>query len=240
MKNYFSLSTIHFSLYFCPYKHQRIGKLKKKTLILVICALYSGLGVAQSAHWGLMQAQSAYQSKNYKAAEKAYAAIKNSPKAAYNCGNAVLHQGKNQEAVDYYMRAAGQYKNPADKSDAYFNAGNALMAMGSYVEAVEAYQKSLIMAPGRPDAKKNLAIARRNVPPPPETTPPPPPPPPPPPQKTYLDQARRSQESLPAPLSPDAARQILESAVAPVEEESAKRYRHLSPSNRPTRSKKAW
>lgn len=196
--------------------------------------------VGQTAHLDLLKGQNAYLKKNYKDAEKAFSTIKNNEKASYNCGNALLKQGKNDEAVISYNRAVEQSKNPVSKSDALFNTGNALMAMGSYSEAVVAYQKCLRCAPNRADAKKNLQIAKRNVPPPPSNTPPPPPPPPPPPKKEYLDQARRTQEPIPAPLSPDAARRLLESAVAPVEEESAKRYRHLSPSNRPTRSKKAW
>ena len=225
-----------------PFKIQYRPSISMYQRLLIVCVsmLFVFVLKAQSAHWSLLQAQRDYQSKNYTSAEKAFAAIKNNAKAAYNGGNAVLHQGKNDEAVEYYMRAANLYKDPVAKSDAYFNAGNALMAMGSYSDAVEAYQKSLRLSPARPDAKKNLTIARKNLPAPPETTPPPPPPPPPPPKKSYLDQARKSQEPIPAPLTPDAARRILESAVAPVEEESAKRYRHLSPSNRPTRSKKAW
>ncbi len=196
--------------------------------------------VGQTAHLDLLKGQNAYLKKNYKDAEKAFSTIKNNEKASYNGGNALLKQGKNDEAVIYYNRAAEQSKNPVSKSDALFNTGNALMAMGSYSEAVVAYQKCLRCAPNRADAKKNLQIAKRNVPPSSPPSPPPPPPPPPPPKKEYLDQARRTQEPIPAPLSPDAARRLLESAVAPVEEESAKRYRHLSPSNRPTRSKKAW
>ncbi len=214
----------------------------RSTLFLFVLsiAFAAQTAQAQSAHWGLLQGQSAYKSKDFATAEKYFAQIKNNGQAGYNAGNAALHLGKNEVAIEYYTRAAQQYKTPAQQADAYFNMGNALMALGSYPEAAEAYQKSLLRAPNRPDAKKNLALARRLMPPPPENTPPPPPPPPPPPKSTYLDQARRTQEPMPAPLSPDAARRILETAIAPVEEESAKRYRHLSPSNRPTKSKKAW
>ncbi len=98
----------------------------------------------------------------------------------YNAGNAAMQQNQLQEAVDFYSAAAEKSTSAAFKADALYNLGNAYLQQKKYSAAIKAYESSLRVAPNRPDAQKNLQIAKRQLqePPPPPPSPPPPPPPP--------------------------------------------------------------
>ena len=197
-------------------------------------------GQAQTAHWQLLLGQRSYDNKVYKEAAAHFREAGNIPEASFNTGNAAYALGDWDKAISAFEKAS---QHSAQKPDALYQLGNAYLRAGQYDEAVKAYEGSLRLKPNQPDAKKNLQIAKRHqAPPPPEQEPPPPPPPPrtPPPRSTWLDQARASRETTPVPLTPDAARKLLETAVLPNETENARQYRKLSPDNRPVKGKKTW
>ena len=195
---------------------------------------------AQSGHWTVLRAQRQFNQQHYVQAERLYLKSGVGSRALYNAGNAAMMQGQWDTAADHYSRAAAATKHPLETSDILYNAGNALMSAGRYADAVKCYEQSLRLSPGRSDAKKNLQIAKRPVPEP-FSTPPPPPPPPPPVRQSeqYLDQGRPWDTQAP-PLTPDEARLLLEQRVAPAEDDYARRYRRLVPSNRPAKGEKAW
>ncbi len=198
---------------------------------------------AQSAHRQLQQGDRLYDEKSWSAAEETYRKAEPSAAASYNVGNAAYQQGKYEIAAESLKKAATA-ATPEARADAFFNLGNAYLQQGKFKEAIAAYEKSLRQQPNRFDAKKNLQIAKKKLkeqeePPPP---PPPPLPPPPPPQRNYLDRAQQPQKrEVPSGgLSPDAAKQILTTIVAPDEEKSAREYRTLAPSTKPSQVKKDW
>jgi len=217
------------------------------TSILLVAVWLSPLS-AQSGHGQAQQGDRLYDKKQYGKAAEAYRNAQSHPAAAYNAGNVAFQQAKYKEAVDFYKKAAANATLPTDQSDANYNLGNTYLQQEKYAEAIAAYQKSLRLQPNRADAKKNLQIAIKKLreqqepPPPPPPNSPPPPPPAPKPQRNYLDRPQQAprKELAPGMLTPEAARQLLETAVAPQEQKSAREYRELSPSTKPSRVKKDW
>lgn len=202
----------------------------------------------QSAHQQLQQGDKLYEKKEYDKAETAYKNASAGFAASYNAGNAAYQQGKYEDAAGLFKIAAIAATDAQMKADAWYNMGNAWLQAGKYEEAINAYVNSLRQQPNRPDAKKNLQIAKKrqqeedNPPPPPPPKNPPPPPPPPRPQRNYLDRAQQTQkqEQVKRNLSPEAARLMLEALVQPDEQQNAQDYRELSPATRPSRVKKDW
>ncbi len=211
-------------------------------LILLVPAFAIGLR-GQNGHDQLLRGDRQYDRKNYAEAREAYEKA-SGPTADYNAGTAAFQAGDYDEAEALLRRAAESAPLPSAQSDAWYNLGNALMKQGKFAEAYEAYQKSLRRSPSRPDAKRNLEIARRNrqQPPPPEPPPPPPPPRTPPPRQRYLDQpAAPQQREVPAGGMPPAeAKRLLETVVTPDEQRSARQYRELTPSAQSSGTQKDW
>ncbi len=203
----------------------------------IVCLLSATGGRAQSAHRQLRAGEAAYDQKNYAKAEQAYRSA--GAAGRYNAANAAYQQGNMEEATRLYQGIAD-----ASRPDALFNAGNALLSQGRYKEAITAYSASLRLQPNREDAKKNLQIARKKDQEKPPVPPPPPPPPPPPQQQRlkYLDQARstRVKESVPAPMSREAALLLLEKTVSADAERNARRYRESTVRVKPASAKKNW
>ncbi len=195
----------------------------------------------------MQEGDSHYDQKAWSKAEESYR--KSGPGAAssYNAGNAAYQQGKYDVAAESYKKGAAATTREA-RASALFNLGNAFLQQGKYKEAITAYENSLRQQPNRFDAKKNLQIAKKKLkeeenpppPPPPQKTPPPPPPPK--PQRNYLDRAQQPQKKeVPSGgISPDAAKNILATVVAPDEQKSAREYRQLAPATKPSRVKKDW
>ncbi len=202
---------------------------------------------AQSAHQQLKKGDRLYDQKSWGAAKEAYRKAGPGATAAYNSGNAAYQQGQYDEAAESFKKAAAA-TTPEARAAAYFNLGNAYLQQGKYREAVAAYENSLRQQPNKFDAKKNLQIAKKKLkeqqepPPPPPPQKQPPPPPPPKPQRNYLDRAQQPQKrEVPSGgISPAAAKQILTATVEPDEEKSAREYRTLAPSTKPSRVKKDW
>lgn len=202
---------------------------------------------AQSAHRQMREGDRLYGQKAWSQSEEAYRKAGPGAIAFYNAGNAAYQQGKYESAAESYKKAAGATTREA-RSDAFFNLGNAYLQQGKYKEAITAYENSLRQQPNRFDAKKNLQIAKKKwkeqqePPPPPPPQAPPPPPPPPKPQRNYLDRAQQppKKEVPSGGLSPDAAKNILATIVAPDEQKSAREYRQLAPAAKASRVKKDW
>lgn len=202
----------------------------------------------QSAHRQLQQGDQWYDKKEYGKAEEAYKNAAAGYAASYNAGNAAFQQGKYEDAAELFKIAGNAGADAAAKSNAWFNMGNAYLQAGKYAEAMKAFESSLRKQPNRPDAKKNLQIAKKkkqdeeNPPPPPPKRPPPPPPPAPKPKRNYLDQAQpgRKPEQPKRNLTPDAAQLMLDALVRPEEQGNAQDYRELSPATKPSRVKKDW
>lgn len=217
---------------------------KKKGLATSVLLLSSGLLCAQSDHRALRKGEVQYDRGNYEEARAAYQQTASSA-GRYNAGNAAFRLSDFDLSAQLYREAAERSTTISDKADALYNLGNACLMQEDYAGAVEAYEQSLRLQPKRPDAQKNLQIAKRppNPPPPPKPPPPPPPPPPSPrPRQNYLDQASgsRQRDIPPANLPPAEARRLLDKAVLAEEEKNIGAYRELAPANRPSRLKKDW
>ncbi len=206
----------------------------------VAVAILPSAVLGQSAHWKMLSGSRQYEDKNYRKAAQSYAEAGKYPGAVYNTGNAFYLQADYENAAERFTVAAGTTSNKPAQADAWFNAGNAYLRNGDYGEAINAFERSLRLVPNRRDAKINLQMAKKKQPPPPPQPLPPPPPPPPPPRDAWLDQANGRKEPLPGPLTPSAARQLLESAILPGEDDYARQYRKLAPANQPSRGEKAW
>ncbi len=215
---------------------------------LFACVLTAALLSAHAQTRQLRKGDRLYDQQNYSAAEIAYRDAVAGPLASFNAGNAAFQQGKYAEAATLYQNAERTAADASFKSNALYNMGNALLRSEKYAEAIEAYKSSLRQRPNQPDAKKNLQIAikklREQEDPPPPPIPPPPPPPPPKqrPRNNYLDQANagRKPEVTSGGMSPEAARNLLETRVTKQEQENAQQYRQLAPAVRPSRVKKDW
>jgi Ca-activated chloride channel family protein len=216
-------------------------KKKLPAAIFLLCFLGTQ-AEAQSTHRALVNGDQKYDRSDYDAAQTAYEKA-GSALGFYNAGNAALQLKNLASAALNFQKAVELSNDKSLKSDALYNLGNTLMLQNKFPEAIKAYESSLRLNPNRPDAQKNLQIAKRsNLPPPPQPPPPPPPPPSNKPRQIYLDRALqpRQKEQAPAEIPAETARQILSKAVLKEEEKNAKAYRELSPANKPSRVKKDW
>ncbi|MFN0215296.1 MAG: VWA domain-containing protein [Saprospiraceae bacterium] len=221
---------------------EQVLQWKKKGGAALLLLFFGTNLSAQSDHNLLLEGGRLFDNGNYEKAKVTYLKSKSSA-ARYNAGHVAYLQADYTEAVQYFQEAADKGISLNDKADAFYNLGNAYLQKGDYQAAIVAYERSLRLIPKRPDAQKNLQIAKRKLQDPPPSPPPPPPPPPSiPPRQNYLDQAAplRQKELPPSNLPPDAARRLLNEAVLSEEQKNAAAYRALAPSNRPSRLKKDW
>jgi tetratricopeptide (TPR) repeat protein len=212
-------------------------------ILLVSSTVLSG---QTDAHGDLRKGEKQYDQKNYPGAETAYSKASGNPAALYNAGNAAYQQAKFDLAAEYFKSAAALFPNSPARSDAYYNLGNSYLKLGKYQEAIVVYEKSLRLQTNRPDAKKNLQIAknkaREKEDPPPPPPPPQNPPPPPPPRNNYVDraQAGRKREVASGTMTAALARQKLNAVIDQEEQKNARQYRSQPPEARPDRKKKDW
>ena len=223
---------------------EQVMQWKKKSVSTAIILLFAGYLSAQSEHNALRQGERYFDKGDYEKAQSAYEKSESSA-GLYNAGNAAYLQSEHAAAAELFRKSAEKSLLPAEKADALYNLGNSYLLKGDYAAAIEAYERSLRLVPKRPDAQKNLQIAKRKKKEPPPSPSPRPPPTPPPNLRTrqnYLDQASpgRQKEIPPANLSPDAARRLISDAVLSEEQKNAGAYRELAPANRPSRLKKDW
>jgi tetratricopeptide (TPR) repeat protein len=125
-------------------------------------ALLSTAGVDRKAAKLNNQANELYDAKKFEEAGAIYdEAATRAPEAAaidYNRGNALLQQGKVQEAAEA-LRRASQSEDPALRQRSFYNLGNALYGAQKLPEAVAAYRQSLLLDPRDRDAKINFEKA---------------------------------------------------------------------------------
>jgi tetratricopeptide (TPR) repeat protein len=99
---------------------------------------------------------------DFAAAERQYeGALKDhpdDPTANFGYGAALYRDGKYQEALDAYGKAA-KATDPALQESAEYNAGNAAFRLKQADKALEHYKRSLYLQSSDQDAKHNLELA---------------------------------------------------------------------------------
>ena len=233
-------------------------------LLLTGC-LVAQILPSQSAHQHRREGDRQYQESNYKAAEKAYRQAgekKNDPTLQFNTGNAIYQQGNYAAAEPFFDQAAKTVKDPNKQADAYHNLGNAYLKQQKLEEAVNAYENSLRARPGDPDTKVNLQLAKKKLrqkqqnkqnqnqqdqqdqnqdqqdqqqnqqPQQPGDQQPQ--------QQEQQNQQNPNQPNNQGRLSPEEARQLLETAVAPADKQNARKYREQEPGKHQVKPKKDW
>ena len=78
----------------------------------------------------------------------------------YNLGNALIKQGKPQDAMAEYQAAARYEKDKKRLSDIYHNMGVLLQASKEYAHAVECYKESLRNDPSNDETRYNYVLAK--------------------------------------------------------------------------------
>lgn len=129
---------------------------------VALLALFTTAGVDRKAATLNNQANELYDAKKFEEAGAVYdEAATRAPEAAtidYNRGNALLRQGKVQEAAEA-LRRASQGDDAALRQRSFYNLGNALYGAQKLPEAVAAYRQSLLLDPSDRDAKINFEKA---------------------------------------------------------------------------------
>ena len=123
------------------------------------------LVVAQSAHTHLRSGNSYYEQQDYSTAEENYRKTlekaPNSLKGTYNLGNAIYAQKRYDEALKHYDNALKLADNNFQKSQIHYNMGNTYLQQRNYEKSIAAYKNALRLHPNDPNAKYNLAVARK-------------------------------------------------------------------------------
>lgn len=78
----------------------------------------------------------------------------------YNLGNALIRNGKPQDAMAEYQAAAKYEKDKKRLSDIYHNMGVLLQASKEYAHAVECYKESLRNDPSNDETRYNYVLAK--------------------------------------------------------------------------------
>ena len=78
--------------------------------------------------------------------------------AHYNLANLLAQTGRPADALAHYTAAQGQL---AGNADLHFNWGLVLYSLGRYPEAADQFSEAVRLAPGDPEAARNLAAARQ-------------------------------------------------------------------------------
>lgn len=143
-----------------------------KWIGLFLLLFLADLAIAQKDHRYLRQGDRNYEENDLGAAEEAYRKAleaKETAKGTYNLGNTIYKQGRYDEAIKHYERAAESTQEPQARAHAYHNLGNAYFQQGDYAKSAEAYKNALRLNPADMETKINLAQAQHLIqPPPPE------------------------------------------------------------------------
>ena len=83
-----------------------------------------------------------------------------STEARFNLGNALLQQGKANEAMEQYEAVTQTEKDPQKLAKAYHNMGVVLQGSKQYAPCIEAYKRSLRYNPSNDETRYNLALAQ--------------------------------------------------------------------------------
>jgi Ca-activated chloride channel homolog len=219
---------------------------------------------AQSVHKSLQKGEQFYRKQEYKQAEEAYRAAENdhprSPGIAYNLGNTFYRQGRYVDAEQQFQKAAAGSTSAAGKADALHNLGNSALKQEKYGEAAAAYENSLRFRPGDPQTKINLQYAKKKKKEqeeqqkkqqqqneeqqnrqdqqkeqqkPSDGQP----------QNQQQPQQQQQPQEQPAQsgkMSREEAKRILETAVGPEDQRTAKKYREKTQKKAPQAGQKDW
>ena len=85
--------------------------------------------------------------------------IRKKPATLYNVGNALVHLGRYQEALDYYEKA---WVLDPHYAEAYFNAAIAAFHLGQNQRAGDYFNETLRLNPHYPNARQNLDYLIKN------------------------------------------------------------------------------
>lgn len=240
--------------------------IEKYSFFIVILLLAQTLP-AQSAHSLQREADRQYSKSNYREAEQGYRKAgekkANDPALLYNTGNAIYQQGNYAASEPFFEKAAQAAKEPAKQADALHNLGNAYLKQQKYREAIDAYENSLRQRPGDPETKVNLQLAKKklqqqqqqqqqqdqqnqqqnNDQQDQQQQ-----------QQNNQDQQQQNQQpqqpneqpqqpqqqQSDGRMTPEQAKRLLETAVAPEDRRNAKKYREQEPGKHQVRPKKDW
>lgn len=134
--------------------------------IALLLWIFSLPSTAQSEEWRLMrQGNKAFRNNNFKQAEHYYRQAQelhpNSPRAAFNLGDAYLAQKNAQAALQEYERATKGERNPMIRAMAHHNVGYVHHTNQQYDKAIEAYKAALRLNPNDEDTRYNLVLAQK-------------------------------------------------------------------------------
>ena len=83
--------------------------------------------------------------------------------AHYNMGNALLLEGKVQDAMKEYEQAARLEKDSKRLSDVYHNMGVILQSAKQFDKAIECYKQSLRNDPDNDETRYNYVLCQRQL-----------------------------------------------------------------------------
>lgn len=138
----------------------------KKAIYIIICVLFSALGVsevaAQTDRQLIRQGNRQFHTQQLEKAEatyrKAVAANQRNPEAQYNLGCVLMAQQKDSMAVQCFETAAKLQTDPLRRAQAYHNIGVICQQKKMFSEAIEAYKESLRNNPADNETRYNLAL----------------------------------------------------------------------------------
>ena len=130
----------------------------KPLIILLLMSCTTQVGMAQSRHMLLRDADEAYKNQDFESAESGYRKAKSlSPdvQALFNLGNAAYNQGKFEEAAKYFDEAAAASSTEEIRSNALYNKANALYQQGDLKNALDNYKSTIRINPTDTEAREN-------------------------------------------------------------------------------------
>jgi tetratricopeptide (TPR) repeat protein len=189
------------------------------------------------------------------------------PTLRYNTGNAIYQQGNYAASELYFKNAAELATDPNRRADALHNLGNAYLKQQKYSEAVQSYENSLRERPGDAETKVNLQLAKKKLrqqqaeqqqkdqqdqqnqnndqqdqnqqgqqnqgqqPQQPNQQPG---------EQDQQPDQQPEQPNTDGRMTREQAKRLLETAVAPEDQQNAKKYREQEPGKHTVRPKKDW
>lgn len=134
--------------------------MKKTGLLLLVALVLTGASLNDAR-----KANEAYNNGNYAEAEQLYKkAIDADPdnaKLYFNLGNALVNQGKHEEALRVFEEFKTMTDNPQQQALANYNIGNIYTATKKWDKALNSFKKALRYREADEDAKHNYELAKR-------------------------------------------------------------------------------